>query len=49
MFVLSRQYLFDADKAVQINQDILFIKGHNPNFDTKVQNRFINVDTRSSL
>ena len=36
MVAISSQYLFGADKAVQISQAVFFlIKGHNPNFDTK--------------
>ena len=35
MVVISSQYSFGADTAVQISQAVFFIKGHNPNFDTK--------------
>ena len=35
MVAISSQYSFGADKAVQISQAVFFIKGHNPNFDTK--------------
>ena len=35
MVAISRQYSFGADEAVQISQAVFFIKGHNPNFDTK--------------
>ena len=35
MVVISSQYSFGADKAVQISQAVFFIKGHNPNFHTK--------------
>ena len=35
MIAISSQYSFRADKAVQISQAVFFIKGYNPNFDTK--------------
>ena len=35
MVPISSKYSFDADKAVQISQAVFFIKGHNPNFNTK--------------
>ena len=36
MVAIASQYFFGADKAVQISQAVFFfIKGHNPNFDTK--------------
>ena len=41
MVAISRQYHFGADKAVQISQAVTLINGHNPNFDTKMQNRIL--------
>ena len=35
MVAISSQYSFGADKVVQIRQAVIFIKGHNPNVDTK--------------
>ena len=49
MVAISSQYSFIADKAVQISQAVFLIKGHNLNFDTKLQNHLINLYIRSSL
>ena len=49
MVAIASQYSFGADKAVQISQAVFFIKGHNPNFRTKLQNNLIKLDIRSSL
>ena len=43
MVAISRQCPFGADKAVQKTQAV-FIKGHNPNFNTKKQTRPSNQD-----
>ena len=49
MVAISRQYPFGAERAVQIRCAVFLIKGHNPKFDTKMQNPLINQDIRFSL
>ena len=49
MVAISRQYHVYANKAVQISRAVFLYKGANATFDTKMQNRLLNVDTRSSL
>ena len=40
MVAISSQYSFGADKVVQISQAVFLIKGHNPNFDTKIVSEY---------
>ena len=49
MVAISKQCPFGVDRAVQISRAIFLIKGHNPYFDAKNQNRLTRQDIRSFL